>query len=185
MLDKILSKLPSRSQKAQTPIEPSSPLPRLTPEEMEARRHTTLAKLKAEMPRTMQTATKLAHSDSFMQMRTISDEGLLEEMQGFRRSALLAPEKVLETGGYGGVYSRSQLPEEHNKEIERRGKMLGAIEKAETPAKWGSAFNSELVEDVMITDLQLQRKLISYDVEMGRRAAVRKSEKMKSKATER
>lgn len=99
----------------------------------------------------------------------LSDEQMLAKMQKFRRAALVNPESVMPHSQHGGVASPTQYPDEHNRQRKIMAARLSMIEEKETPKRWATDMNRDLVTKGMIIDRPLMLTMRAYEMEMRTR----------------
>lgn len=103
-------------------------------------------------------------------LKKMSNEQVLTAMQEYRRAAIEDPGSVLPSSASAGIFSRSQLPEEHQRKIKAVSGRIAAAQAEEKPCKWAQSFNRELVTGGFITDRPLMLGLRAFDQEMRERS---------------
>lgn len=92
-------------------------------------------------------------------------------MQDIRKAAVSYPSSILDgiPSQSSDLLKRTQYSQEHQAHISRVEKRLDAVSKEETPRKWASDMNRDLVTQGIITDDRAAFKLRNYEMEMRQR----------------
>jgi hypothetical protein len=103
--------------------------------------------------------------------KEMSDEDFLKRMQEVRKAAVSFPSSILDgmPSQSADMLNRTQYSKEHQARIARVEKRLDAVAKEETPRKWATDMNRELVTEGIIVDNRAALKMRNYEMEMRAR----------------